>query len=67
MMKSLFDFDLMKKLVARSDFNLCFDGMHGVSGPYALRVLGVELGVKMENLLRCNVLEDFGGSHPDQI
>ena len=65
MMKSLFDFELMKKLVARSDFNLCFDGMHGVSGPYALRILGVELGVKMENLLRCNVLEDFGGSHPD--
>lgn len=64
-MKNLFDFDLMKKLVARPDFKVCFDGMHGVSGPYAFAVLRDELGVKDECLMRCQVLEDFGGSHPD--
>lgn len=55
----------MKKLVSRSDFSLSFDGMHGVSGPYAIRVLGDELGVSPQSLLRCDVLEDFGGAHPD--
>lgn len=39
--------------------------MHGVAGPYALRVFGDELGIPKENLMRCNVLEDFGGGHPD--
>lgn len=42
---------------------MCFDGMHGVSGPYAKRILGKLFGVK--NLMRCNVLPDFGGCHPD--
>ena len=44
---------------------MCFDGMHGVSGPYALAILKDQLGVKEEQLFRCNVLEDFGGGHPD--
>jgi len=64
-MKQLFDFDSMKKLVQRSDFKMCFDGMHGISGPYALSILGNELGVPSDLLMRCEVLEDFGGSHPD--
>lgn len=55
----------MRKLVARNDFTICFDGMHGVSGPYAIKILGEELGVPTSALLRCNVLEDFGGGHPD--
>ena len=42
---------------------MCFDGMHGVAGPYAVKILGEIFGVK--ELLRCNVLEDFGGCHPD--
>ena len=41
------------------------DGMHGVSGPYATRIFHQELGVPEENLMRCNVLPDFGGGHPD--
>ena len=65
LMKNLFNFEMMKKLIARSDFSLCFDGMHGVSGPYARRLLINELGVPSDSLMRCDVLEDFGGSHPD--
>ena len=42
-----------------------FDGMHGVAGPYAHRVLTDELGVPAEDLIRCDVLPDFGGGHPD--
>ncbi len=43
---------------------MCFDGMHGVSGPYALQIFG-ELGVPESQLMRCNILPDFGGAHPD--
>ena len=49
--------------MARKDFKMCFDGMHGVSGPYAQRIFGKIFGVK--DLMRCNVLPDFGGCHPD--
>jgi phosphoglucomutase len=65
LMKTLFDFDSLKSLVSRADFKLCFDGMHGASGPYAKRILGDILGVPESSLLRCNVLPDFGHGHPD--
>ena len=42
---------------------MCFDGMHGVAGPYATKIFGEIFGVS--ELLRCNVLPDFGGGHPD--
>ena len=42
---------------------MCFDGMHGVAGPYAEKIFGEIFRVK--DLMRCEVLEDFGGSHPD--
>lgn len=42
---------------------MCFDGMHGVAGPYANNIFGEIFGVK--DLMRCNVLPDFGGGHPD--
>lgn len=55
----------MKAFVARSDFNLLFDGMHGASGPYAKKIFGEILGVSDSHLLRCNTLPDFGHGHPD--
>jgi len=64
-MKTLFNFDQIKALLARSDFSMRFDGMHGVSGPYAKRILQGELGVDEAHLMRCDVLPDFGGGHPD--
>jgi len=62
-MKKLFDFDQIKKLMKRKDFKFCFDGMHGVSGPYAQKIFGEIFGAK--DLMRCNPLDDFGGGHPD--
>src|SRR3569833_2530320 len=44
---------------------MLLDAMHGVSGPYAKRIFGDILGVKASNLIRENVLYDFGGGHPD--
>lgn len=62
-MRELFDFEKIRKLIERPDFSMCFDGMHGVAGPYALKIFGEIFGVK--DLMRCNVLPDFGGGHPD--
>lgn len=39
--------------------------MSGIAGPYAVDILHRQLGVKRENLINCEVLEDFGGLHPD--
>ena len=65
LMKSLFNFEQIRALLARSDFSMRFDGMHGVAGPYACKIFTQELGVAEANLMRCNVLPDFGGGHPD--
>ena len=65
LMKQLFDFDSIRALLAREDFSMRFDAMHGVAGPYATRVFQGELGVPAESLMRCDVLPDFGGGHPD--
>lgn len=63
LMQSLFNFDQIKALINRPDFSMCFDGMHGVAGPYANKIFGDIFGVK--DLMRCEVLPDFGKGHPD--
>lgn len=65
LMKKLFNFPQIKAFVGRQDFKMTFDGMHGVAGPYAKKIFTNELGVPESDLMRCDVLEDFGGGHPD--
>ena len=36
-----------------------------VTGPYAERIFGDELGASKESFIKTNILEDFGGGHPD--
>lgn len=38
LLRSIFDFDALKALLRKPDFTFTFDGMHGVSGPYARRI-----------------------------
>jgi phosphoglucomutase len=64
-METLFDLGKIKALLSREDFKICFDGMHGVSGPYARELFVNRLGVSEHHLMRCNILPDFGGAHPD--
>ncbi|CAN1311610.1 Phosphoglucomutase, cytoplasmic [Linum perenne] len=65
LMKSIFDFESMKKLVTSPNFSFCYDAMHGVAGAYAKSIFVEELGAKESSLLNCVPKEDFGGGHPD--
>lgn len=65
LMKTIFDFGSLKKLVSRKDFSMVFDGMHGVAGLYAKRIFVEELGADPSTLIRCEPLPDFGGICPD--
>lgn len=64
LMQSLFDFPAIRTLLA-SDFRMCFDAMHAVTGPYAKVILQDMLGASADSLINCIPLNDFGGGHPD--
>jgi len=64
LMQSLFDFTAIKQLLA-SGFEIKFDAMHAVTGPYAKEILVNRLGAPLESLMNCEPSEDFGGGHPD--
>jgi phosphoglucomutase len=64
-LKSVFNFDAIRALLRRPDFTVLYDGMCGVGGPYARRVLVDELGAREPSLSNANPLPDFGGHHPD--
>ncbi|KAK9705298.1 hypothetical protein RND81_07G046100 [Saponaria officinalis] len=65
LMKSIFDFQAIKKLLACPKFSFCYDSLHGVAGVYATRIFVEELGANESSLLNCTPKEDFGGGHPD--
>jgi len=64
LMQALFDFDAIADGL-RGGRRVCFDAMHGVTGPYARRIFCELLGLPEELLLRAEPLPDFGGLHPD--
>ncbi|KAJ4960722.1 hypothetical protein NE237_020632 [Protea cynaroides] len=65
LMKSIFDFESIQKLLQSAKFSFCFDALHGVAGAYAKRIFVEELGANESSLLNCTPKEDFGGGHPD--
>ncbi|MDP2154290.1 MAG: alpha-D-glucose phosphate-specific phosphoglucomutase [Methylotenera sp.] len=64
LMQSLFDFEAIKQLLT-SGFEMKFDAMHAVTGPYAKEIFVNRLGAPIESLMNCEPSEDFGGGHPD--
>jgi len=64
LMQSLFDFPAIRQLLA-SGFEMKFDAMYAVTGPYAKEILVNRLGAPAESLMNCEPSEDFGGGHPD--
>ena len=64
LMKKLFDFDKIGQLLT-SDFTMCMDSLHAVTGPYAKQIFEQALGAKAGTVTNGEPLEDFGGGHPD--
>lgn len=64
LMQSLFDFSAIRQLLA-SGFQMKFDAMHAVTGPYAKEIFVERLGAPAASLMNCEPSEDFGGGHPD--
>jgi len=67
LLTGIFDFPKIKKFLAanKSDFHVLFDGLHGVTGPYAREILISILGLPETSIQNCIPLPDFGGGHPD--
>jgi len=65
LMQSLFDFDQIRDYLASGQFQLRFDAMHAVTGPYAKAIIEGLLGAPVGTVMNGVPLEDFGGGHPD--
>lgn len=65
MMKSIFDFDAIRQLMARPDFSMLFDAMHAATGEYAQVIFSEQLGAGPSSVINADPKEDFGGAHPD--
>jgi phosphoglucomutase len=65
LMEHLFDFNQIRGLFNSGLFNMAFDAMHAITGPYAREIFVRRLGASEESLLNCYPKEDFGGGHPD--
>ena len=65
LMENLFDFVRIRQLFNSGLFNMRFDAMHAITGPYAKRILEEMLGAPPGTVINGVPLEDFGGGHPD--
>lgn len=65
LMSHLFDFPRIMALFDSGMFNMVFDAMHAITGPYAHEILENQLGAPSGTVINGMPLEDFGGEHPD--
>ncbi|KAG7444975.1 phosphoglucomutase [Guyanagaster necrorhizus] len=67
LLEEIFDFPLIKSFLSShsNDYRVLFDGLHGVTGPYASKILVDTLGLPPTSVQNCVPLPDFGGGHPD--
>jgi phosphoglucomutase len=65
LMASLFDFDRISDLLSSGRFQMRFDAMNAVTGPYAHEILERRLGAPAGTVVNGCPLTDFGGLHPD--
>lgn len=67
LLQTIFDFKLIKSFLEshKTDFKVLFDGLHGVTGPYAKAILLDTLGLPESSAQNCVPSPDFGGGHPD--
>ncbi|KAJ3406080.1 Phosphoglucomutase-2, partial [Chytridiales sp. JEL 0842] len=61
LMKEIFDFKAINAFLrANPSFKVLMDAMHGVTGPYAKRIIVDELGLPASSVMNYVPLEDFG-------
>ena len=65
LMEQLFDFESISALFSSGGFNMLFDAMHAVTGPYAKEIIEGRLGAPEGTVINAVPLPDFGGDHPD--
>ena len=65
LMQQLFDFDRICALFNSGLFEMCYDAMHAVTGPYAVEIFEHRLGITPDDLMHAVPKTDFGGGHPD--
>jgi phosphoglucomutase len=65
LMEGLFDFARIRSMIQSGMFNICFDSMHAITGPYAYEILERRLGALPGTVINATPLSDFGGGHPD--
>lgn len=65
LLKTIFDFGAIKKLLDRPDFTMVYDSMHGVNGPYAKAIFVDELGQDESVCVNAVPKDDFNGGHAD--
>lgn len=64
-LREVFDFDMLKKFLSRSDFKMTYDALHAVTGAYAAPLFVDLLGGEASALRNAEPMEDFAGGHPD--
>jgi phosphoglucomutase len=65
LLKTIFDFAAIKKLLDRDDFTVVYDTMYGVNGPYAKAIFVNELGQDPSVCMNSTPKDDFNGHHAD--
>ena len=65
LLKEVFDFDLLRGFLARSDFHMKFDAMWAVTGAYAEPIFCQALGAPTTSIKDGVPMEDFNRGHPD--
>ena len=66
LLENIFDFALIKNFLhSHPEFRVLFDGLNGVTGPYAKAILIDTLELPESSVQNCIPLPDFGGGHPD--
>ncbi|KIJ20969.1 phosphoglucomutase [Paxillus involutus ATCC 200175] len=67
LLKEIFDFPLIDDFLQNNakSFRILFDGLHGVTGPYARAIFVETLHLPESSVQNCVPLPDFGGGHPD--
>ncbi|GAA5950976.1 hypothetical protein JCM21900_004116 [Sporobolomyces salmonicolor] len=66
LLKTIFDFRAIKSyLNGEPSVSVLFDGLSGVTGPYAHEIFVSELGLPESAVQNCVPSPDFNGGHPD--